>query len=197
MKRRKWKGKKYPEFTPDCNTWVIPCKPKVKGWLKAQREDAEKDREKRKNNLNEIHLNYVYNVNRVPEKKPNKPKRRRKLLKLNNLSKGELSKQFSKELRKKATTSETVLKNRLTKLNIQFTFQFVVHKPESFYIIDFYIHSGKICMEVDGGYHNDPEQVEKDKIRDKYLISKGYRVIRITNEDTFALTDSKLLKLIS
>ena len=38
-------------------------------------------------------------------------------------------------------------------------------------------------IEVDGGYHQEPQQEELDKQRTAFLISKGYQVIRIKNEE--------------
>jgi len=52
--------------------------------------------------------------------------------------------------------------------------------PEPPYILDFACHANRCAVEIDGGYHD--EQYEKDKQREQYLNEKGWDVIRFTNE---------------
>ena len=49
------------------------------------------------------------------------------------------------------------------------------------YITDFYIHSAKIVIELDGIQHELDEQKTIDKQRDDYLTSIGITVLRYTN----------------
>ena len=51
------------------------------------------------------------------------------------------------------------------------------------YFVDIYMKSYKVAIEVDGGYHNSPQQIEKDKQRDLDLSTHGLLVIRVKNED--------------
>ena len=51
------------------------------------------------------------------------------------------------------------------------------------YIADFICLPAKLVIEVDGGYHQEPEQQESDKQRTEFLERKGYQVIRIKNEE--------------
>lgn len=51
------------------------------------------------------------------------------------------------------------------------------------YIVDFICRSQKIIIEIDGGQHNNPKDIEYDKQRSNYLNSKGYRVLRFWNND--------------
>ena len=51
------------------------------------------------------------------------------------------------------------------------------------YIIDFYIASAKIAIEIDGSGHNLSEQRQADEMRDDALARLGIRVIRYTNLD--------------
>jgi very-short-patch-repair endonuclease len=55
------------------------------------------------------------------------------------------------------------------------------------YIVDFCLMPHKVIIEIDGGYHQEDEQVIKDKERDKILEDHGYRVIRFSNH--VVLTD--------
>ena len=42
---------------------------------------------------------------------------------------------------------------------------------------------GKLVIEVDGEYHNEPQQQKDDVIRTCYLQEKGFSVLRFRNED--------------
>ena len=50
------------------------------------------------------------------------------------------------------------------------------------YIADFYIHSGKIVIEVDGIQHHLSDHKDKDKKRDSYMSELGITVLRYDNE---------------
>lgn len=51
--------------------------------------------------------------------------------------------------------------------------------PIGTYIVDFCCREKRLIIELDGGGHDEPAQREKDKERDAYLESQGYRVVRI------------------
>ena len=51
------------------------------------------------------------------------------------------------------------------------------------YFADIYMKAYKAVIEVDGGYHNSPQQIEKDKQKDLDLSTLGLLVIRVKNED--------------
>lgn len=105
-----------------------------------------------------------------------------------------LAKRYSKDLRKKATPAEKRFKELLRQCGIKCKFQRVIHYSTSFYIIDFYISSLNLCVELDGGYHLAPEQQAKDLERDSLLNCQGYNTIRFTNEEVFKMTRESLLK---
>jgi len=48
------------------------------------------------------------------------------------------------------------------------------------YIVDFVCYEKKLVIEVDGGQHN---QSRKDALRDKWLKTQGFKVIRFWNND--------------
>jgi len=86
--------------------------------------------------------------------------------------------------RKNMTKAEMILWNELKtkKLN---GYKFRRQHPIQKYIVDFYCHELKLIIEVDGGYHNEKEQIEYDKIRDNILKLKGVEILRFTNEEVF------------
>ena len=51
------------------------------------------------------------------------------------------------------------------------------------YIIDFFISSKGIAIEIDGRQHNIEENAEADKKRDAFLNSLKITVLRYSNED--------------
>ena len=51
------------------------------------------------------------------------------------------------------------------------------------YIVDFYIASAKMVIELDGSQHYEPAGQSKDMERDAYLNSIGYTVLRYSNAD--------------
>jgi len=51
------------------------------------------------------------------------------------------------------------------------------------YIVDFYIASVKIVIELDGSQHYEEKGVENDVKRDEYLNSLGIKVLRYSNLD--------------
>ena len=65
------------------------------------------------------------------------------------------------------------------------------------YIVDFYIASKKIVIEVDGVQHLEREHHEKDKKRDEELSRWGITVLRYSNEDVnrrFSIVANDILK---
>ena len=87
-----------------------------------------------------------------------------------------------------ATYAEKLLKTFLTG-KIDFEFQKIIYTDNKhFFIADFYIPSQNLIIELDGEYHDDTKQQDKDIWRTKILQSFGYRIIRFKNKQ---ITESK------
>jgi very-short-patch-repair endonuclease len=56
-------------------------------------------------------------------------------------------------------------------------------RPTGNYIADFVTHSCKLVVEVDGESHDFEERIGHDDRRDRWFASRGYRVLRFTNDD--------------
>jgi len=91
--------------------------------------------------------------------------------------------EFAKKMRKNPTEAEAVLWTYLS--NKQRDFRFKRQHPIKYFIADFYCHKAKLVIEIDGGYHQLPEQYEYDKNRDYELEELGLKVLRFTNEQVF------------
>jgi very-short-patch-repair endonuclease len=49
------------------------------------------------------------------------------------------------------------------------------------YIVDFVSHNAKLIIELDGGQHFEQAGLARDERRDRFLRSKGFRVLRFSN----------------
>ena len=88
----------------------------------------------------------------------------------------------AKILRKNMTEQEKILWNILR--NNQFHgLKFRRQVPIGDYVADFVCEMRNVIIELDGGQHNEPENIEKDKQRTAFLESKGYKVLRFWNNE--------------
>ena len=87
---------------------------------------------------------------------------------------------IAQNLRKNMTKEERHLwYDFLKKLPITIQRQKVIGK----YIVDFYCASANLVIEIDGSQHYEPESIEKDATRDKYLNNLGLVVKRYANNE--------------
>ena len=131
----------------------------------------------------------------------------------------ELLKAFAKENRQFMTEAERTLWMRLrgNVLGHKFLRQHIIGD----YIVDFLCRDAQVIIEVDGGYHKERhflykyphtyflmpnkilptqggveglvrDQVEEDRIRQEWLESIGYKVLRFTNEQNLYNIDYAL-----
>ena len=81
------------------------------------------------------------------------------------------------------------LRKNMTDAERRLWFNFLKHLPITVnrqkvignYIVDFYIHSAKLVIELDGDQHGEPENTAKDAIRDAWLREQGLTVLRYPN----------------
>lgn len=88
---------------------------------------------------------------------------------------------FAEKLRENMTKEENKL------------WEFLRLKPEGFkfrrqhpfgrYVLDFYCHKTKLAIEIDGKYHELPEQKKLDETRTKEIENNGIKELRFTNEE--------------
>ncbi|MBR3529973.1 MAG: DUF559 domain-containing protein [Bacteroidaceae bacterium] len=90
-------------------------------------------------------------------------------------------KAYSKEMRKFATEAESILWEYLRAKQLGKTFkrQHIIGD----YIADFVCLESGLIIELDGGYHQLPEQQINDEQRTEWLEKHGFRVIRFKNEE--------------
>jgi very-short-patch-repair endonuclease len=87
-------------------------------------------------------------------------------------------KPLAREMRKEPTEAEDVLWQHLRgkQLGVRFRRQHAIDR----FIVDFYARDPRLIIEVDGSIHETQE--EYDSMRQAFLESLGYRVLRFTNE---------------
>ena len=104
-----------------------------------------------------------------------------------------LLKELKTQNRKNSTPAETILWECLRNKNLKYKFrrQHII----DVFIADFVCIEKKLVIEVDGSYHNTPEQKEADEMRTQILNEIGFKVIRFTNEEVIANTDKVLEKI--
>jgi very-short-patch-repair endonuclease len=96
-------------------------------------------------------------------------------------------KPLARQMRHEPTPAEDTLWQRLRNRRVcdaKFRRQ---HSIERF-IVDFFCAEHRLIIEVDGSIHD--YTVEEDALRQEFLESLGYRVIRFRNEDVFQGIDA-------
>ena len=63
------------------------------------------------------------------------------------------------------------------------------------YIVDFVCHTARLVVEVDGETHDFEERQRHDAARDRWLTSRGYVVLRYTNDDALKRLEGVLLTI--
>lgn len=89
-------------------------------------------------------------------------------------------KKYAQALRKNQTREEGLLWYCfLSRYPLRFRRQYIIGN----FIADFYCHKAGLVIELDGSQHYDPQKMEYDRKRTKYLESQGLKVLRFTNTD--------------
>jgi very-short-patch-repair endonuclease len=86
----------------------------------------------------------------------------------------------AKLLRKNTTKTEALLWEKLKEKQV-LGLRFRRQHPVNIYIVDFYCHSAKLVVELDGGIHK--SQREYDTSRTKDLEMYGLNVVRFFNSE--------------
>ena len=87
----------------------------------------------------------------------------------------------ARRLRNAMTVSEKVLWKALRALDLHIRRQAQIGP----YVDDFVHHGTRLVIEVDSGWHDHPEARRHDAERDAWLVSQGYRVLRVRDGEAF------------
>jgi very-short-patch-repair endonuclease len=88
----------------------------------------------------------------------------------------------AKKLRANTTPHERILWRALKELPVDGT-HFRRQAPIGPYIVDFFCPAKRLIIELDGGHHNEDQTAKRDRERQAWLESEGYRVVRFWNSE--------------
>lgn len=97
--------------------------------------------------------------------------------------------QAARRLRRDPTVAEKALWGLLRGKTLA-ELRFRRQVPIEPYVVDFCCLSRRLVVEVDGGVHRLTE--DKDAVRDAWLVSQGFLVVRVSNEDVMSRTNAVL-----
>ncbi|MDX1284767.1 MAG: endonuclease domain-containing protein [Draconibacterium sp.] len=95
-------------------------------------------------------------------------------------------------LRNKLTPAEEILWEKVKGKQV-LGLRFRRQHPINIYIVDFYCHSAKLVVELDGAFHK--EQKEYDKARTKDLELYGIKVLRFYNSEVELNVEKVVMKI--
>ena len=102
-------------------------------------------------------------------------------------------KEYANEHRKNPTEAESIIWDYLKGgfWGSHFRRQLIIGP----FIADFVCLTHRLVIEIDGGYHQYPIQQQNDISRTEWLESKGFYVLRFTNEEIIGDTVTVLNKI--
>ena len=100
----------------------------------------------------------------------------------------------ARKLRRKMTLPEVILWQELRRDKLK-KLRFRRQHPVGPYILDFFCSAAQLAIEIDGTAHDDEQQSEHDRRRDRWLAQEGIRVLRIAAADI--LNDGRLEDVLS
>ena len=107
---------------------------------------------------------------------------------------GKIQRARAKQLRRAMTRAETLLWRHL-KAHRLAALGFRRQGPMGSYIADFVAHSCKLVVEVDGESRDFESRLRHDDRRDEWFASRGYRVLRFTNDDVMKNLESVVIAI--
>jgi very-short-patch-repair endonuclease len=101
----------------------------------------------------------------------------------------------SRILRSNMTDAERRLWSRIRRKQIG-SLTFLRQKIIGDYIVDFYCHDARLMVEIDGSQHQSGIGEQKDITRDKYLIDRGFIILRFNDHDVLQNTDGAVTAIL-
>ncbi|MFA4182742.1 endonuclease domain-containing protein [Xylanibacter rodentium] len=102
-------------------------------------------------------------------------------------------KEYARHNRKYPTVAESTLWEYLCsgKLGANFRRQHIIGE----FIADFVCLKSRLIIELDGGYHQLPQQKTSDEERTRWLNKQGFTVLRFSNEEAICNTGYVINKI--
>src|SRR5262249_16761922 len=103
----------------------------------------------------------------------------------------ELQRHRSKHLRRAMTRAEVPLWRYLKAHHLD-GLPFRRQAPMGRYVVDFVCHTARVIVELDGETHDFDARQQYDAVRDAWLASRGYVILRFTNEQALSALEGVL-----
>jgi very-short-patch-repair endonuclease len=97
----------------------------------------------------------------------------------------------AKHLRRAMTRAEILLWRYLKAHHLD-GISFRRQAPMGRYVVDFVCHAAHIVVELDGETHDFEARQRHDAVRDEWLASRGYDVLRFTNDEVLSSLEGVL-----
>ena len=109
-----------------------------------------------------------------------------------NMKKLQFAYALKEDLIKNATIYENHFKLFLDVIKLPYEFQHIIiigkdRTIDTCYVGDFYIPKLNVIIELDGSYHYESDQIDRDKLRDSLINKKGYHILRFKNKEIYNL----------
>ena len=101
---------------------------------------------------------------------------------------------FVRQLRRDQTDAEKILWYCLHGRQL-YGLKFRRQYPVGPYVLDFYCHEYKLCIELDGGQHYESAGIRHDEQRQAFLTSHGIHTLRFSNKDVRQHLEAVLLQI--
>jgi len=131
-----------------------------------------------------------------PEDQKESEERVRQLYETASPAAYQVLKERAKANRANPTPAEAALWTQLSGRSLE-NYKFRRQHAIGEFIVDFVCLKKRLIVEIDGGYHSQPELVEADAVRTKILNAQGYEVIRFSNEEVLGNIDGVRDKIIT
>ena len=101
---------------------------------------------------------------------------------------------FVRQLRREQTEAEKLLWYCLRGRQL-YGLKFRCQYPFGPYVLDFYCHEYKLCVELDGGQHYESAGIQHDEQRQAFLTSHSIYTLRFSNRDVLQHLEAVLLQV--
>lgn len=102
----------------------------------------------------------------------------------------------ARKLRREMTDGERRLWSELREFKRLYGIHARRQSPIGPYVADFVIHASKLVIEVDGEHHFLPDRTRRDRSRDEWFASQGYRTIRINTGELSESYDGCIFEIL-
>ena len=101
---------------------------------------------------------------------------------------------FVRQLRRDQTDAEKLLWYCLRSRQL-YGLKFRRQYPIGLYVLDFYCHEYKLCIELDGGQHYTSAGIQHDEQRQAFLALQDIHTLRFSNKDVLQHLEAVLLQI--